>query len=205
MIRLLVKIISFLYLEKVWDGVEIIRRLIKSEYYSRKFLECGRNFRLFFPVQIKGAEYMVIGNNFSADYYLQLQCWDVYEGEKYIPKLVIGDNVHLGNNCHISAINSINIGNNLLTGKNVYISDHSHGKILKDDYLLPPIKRKLYSKGKVVIGDNVWLGNNVCVLPGVKIGDNSVVGANSVVTKNIPSNTVVAGVPAKIIKETNKG
>ena len=57
-----------------------------------------------------------------------------------------------------------------------------------------------YTKGEIIIGNNVWLGDNVCVLPGVTIGDNVIVGANSVVTKDIETNTVAAGVPAKEIK-----
>ena len=64
-----------------------------------------------------------------------------------------------------------------------------------------PYERTIFSKGKVVIGNYVWLGNNVCVMPGITIGDGVVVGANSVVTKDIPPYCVAAGVPAKIIKD----
>ena len=87
----------------------------------------------------------------------------------------------------------------MLTGSNVYITDHEHGTGMKEELECPPIKRKLYSKGKVEIGNNVWLGYNVVILPGVYIGDNVTIGANSVVTKSIPSNCVAAGIPAKII------
>ena len=69
------------------------------------------------------------------------------------------------------------------------------------DIDIPPAVRKLKSKGNIVIGNNVWLGDKVSVLSGVNIGDNVIVGANSVVTKNVPSNCVVAGIPAKIIKK----
>lgn len=69
--------------------------------------------------------------------------------------------------------------------------------------LLPPKQRMVYSKGGIVIGNNVWLGNNVCVLGGVTIRVGVIVAANSVVTHDIPKYCVAAGVPAKVIKNIN--
>ena len=66
--------------------------------------------------------------------------------------------------------------------------------------LIAPEDRQVISKGEVVIGNNVWIGNNVCVMPGVHIGDGAIIGANSIVTKDIPSMCVAAGIPAKIIR-----
>ena len=63
-----------------------------------------------------------------------------------------------------------------------------------------PLKRPLVSKGGVVIGDNVWICDNVCILSGVTIGNGAVVAANAVVTHDVPPYTMVAGVPAKVIK-----
>ena len=63
-----------------------------------------------------------------------------------------------------------------------------------------PSLRKLYSKGPVIIEDNVWIGEGVAILPNVIIGENSIIGANAVVTKDIPRNSVVGGNPAKIIR-----
>lgn len=69
------------------------------------------------------------------------------------------------------------------------------------DLVYPPLLRPLYSKGQVVIGKNVWIGDKVTILPGVSIGDGSVIAANSVVTKSIPPYSIAAGIPAKIIKQ----
>ena len=65
---------------------------------------------------------------------------------------------------------------------------------------MPPKLRRLYSKGPIVIGDNVWIGDKVIILDGVKIGNNSIIAAGTVVTKDVPDFCVVAGNPAKIIK-----
>lgn len=107
----------------------------------------------------------------------------------------------LGDDNHIGAINQVVIGDNLLTGSNVYITDHNHGKSGIEDCILPPLQRKLFSHGAVEIGKNVWLGNNVVIMPNVKIGDGVVIGANAVVTKDIPEYCVAAGCPAKIIRD----
>lgn len=73
--------------------------------------------------------------------------------------------------------------------------------ICKSELMIPPGDRSLYSKGPVIIGDNVWVGAGSCILPNVTIGNNCIIGANSVVTKSFPDNCVIAGNPAKIIKQ----
>ena len=67
---------------------------------------------------------------------------------------------------------------------------------------IPPIKRPIYSKGPVIIGDNVWIGDKATILPGVTIGDGAVIAANAVVTKDVPAFCVAAGNPARIIKKS---
>lgn len=114
---------------------------------------------------------------------------------------MIGNNCSIRNNAHITAINCIRIGDNLLTGTNVLITDNSHGQSTREHMSLPFTERPLYSKGPVVIGNNVWLGNNVCVMSGVTIGDGAIIGANAVVTHDIPAYAVAAGILAKVVKQ----
>ena len=78
---------------------------------------------------------------------------------------------------------------------------NSHGQSTREHMSIPYYERPMYSKGPVVIGNNVWLGNNVCVMPGVTIGDGAIIGANSVVTHDIPAYAVAAGIPAKVVKQ----
>lgn len=114
-------------------------------------------------------------------------------------RILIADNVNVSDWVHIGALDRVEIGEGCLLGSKVIITDHSHGSV--DDILRPgvpvrPDARALQSKGPVVLGENVWLGDSVAVLSGVTIGRNVIVGANSVVTQDIPRNTVWAGVPA---------
>lgn len=93
---------------------------------------------------------------------LRIECIDSYGLQKFSPKLIIGDNVSFNFRCHVGCINRIIIGNNVLIGSNVLITDHSHGYNDSSDINTPAKDRYLYSKGPVVIEDNVWLGENVC-------------------------------------------
>ena len=107
---------------------------------------------------------------------------------------------------HITAMECVKIGKNVLLASKIYISDCSHGSYSGDQNDSNPNEipkdRKMFSK-PVVIEDNVWLGEFVSVLPGVTIGNGAIVGANSVVSKNIPANVIAVGSPAKPIKKFN--
>ena len=111
--------------------------------------------------------------------------------------IFLGEDCFINFNCTILDEAKVTIGDNAFLGPNVSIYTACHP--------LESEKRNQFIEWAepVTIGNNVWVGGNVTILPGVTIGDNVVVGAGSVVTKNIPSNVVVAGNPAKIIKEIN--
>ena len=81
------------------------------------------------------------------------------------------------------------------------ITDNSHGQnTTLAELQMAPNQRPLYSKGAVHIGNNVWIGQNACIMPGVTIADGAIIAANSVVTHDIPAYSVAAGAPAKVIK-----
>lgn len=110
--------------------------------------------------------------------------------------LVIGRKVFFNNNCSISCLGKIEIGNDCLFGENVKIYDHNH-KYKNKNAL---IRNQGFDVGFVVIGNNCWIGSNVTVLKNVTIGDNCVIGANCLVYKDIPSNSVVMHVENMDIK-----
>ena len=132
-----------------------------------------------------------------------LGCWEKYGDQRFSPTLTIGNHCKIGEYNHITACNKITIGNGLLSGRYVYIGDNSHGGLSIEESQIPPYERQLLSKGEVIIGNNVWIGDKATVLAGTRIGDNVIVAANAVVTKDIPSNCIVAGVPAIIVKLLN--
>ena len=106
--------------------------------------------------------------------------------------LRIGDDVGINHGTEIEAWHDVRIGNNTMLAPYVSIIDDDRHEVQPG----APMYR-----GPVVIGNNVWLCRNVCVMPGVTIGDGSVIGANSVVTKDIPAGVFAAGLPAKVIRQ----
>lgn len=106
--------------------------------------------------------------------------------------IALGKNVFINAGCCFQDQGGITIGDNVLIGHNVVLATLNHN--------LDPEKRAGMYPSPISIGNNVWIGSNSTILPGVTIGENSVVAAGAVVTKDVPENTVVGGVPAKIIK-----
>ncbi|MCE3278811.1 MAG: acyltransferase [Bacteroidetes bacterium] len=115
---------------------------------------------------------------------------------KGFDKIKLGNNVHLnfaisgGTNIYAFDNTTIEIGDDTIWAYNVCIQTGNH------DFK----ERNRFNLGSVKIGKNCWLGNGVAIMAGVELGDNVTVGANSVVTKSFPSNTVIAGCPAKVIR-----
>lgn len=182
----------------------LITRIVNRVYsicLFRRLKACGKKVMFRFRARtLTGLEYVSVGSKTAFGKRLCLTAWDSYQGKSYNPLIEIGQDCHFGDDNHITSCNCIKIGDNLLTGRNVLITDNSHGVFENEQLEIAPIERPLFSKGKVIVGNNVWLGSNVCVMPGVTIGDGAVVAANSVVTKDVPPKTMVGGVPARIIK-----
>lgn len=178
-----------------------IRVFLYSYWISYSFKGIHQSVKIVPPVLIKGGDHITIGGNTKIGRNGVLTAWDRYNGKEYDPKIVIGSNCNFGEYIHLTAINSISIGDGVLTGRWVTITDNSHGSVCRDELELPPIKRCLSSKGSVVIGDNVWIGDKVTILPNVRIGKGAIIAANSVVTTDVAPFTVVGGIPAKELRQ----
>lgn len=157
--------------------------------------------KIISPDQLIGAKYISIGKNTTIHKGAIITAWDKYGDQKFTPSIKIGNNCNIGEYSHITACKEIVIGNNVLTGRRIYISDNAHGNSSKEEIDIPPIERPLHVKGSVIIEDNVWIGERVCILSGVHIGKGAIIAANAVVTHNVPPACIVGGVPAKIIKK----
>ena len=154
-----------------------------------------------FPIRIRGKKYISISEGFITGFDCRLDGFSA-NGKNCIN---IGKNVQINDFVHIGAIESVIIEDNVLIASKVFITDHNHGNYtgnVVDSPFSIPIDRKLYSK-KVLIKKNVWIGEFVSILPGVTIGEGSIIGSMSVVNKDIPAHCIAVGSPAKVIKKFN--
>ena len=114
-----------------------------------------------------------------------------HEGE-----VEIGRKTVMGQECTISAYQRVKIGEQCVIADRAMFIDFDHGVVEVER----PIRLQGIYKRDVVVGSNVWIGYGACVLRGVSIGDNAVVGTNAVVTKDVPANAVVGGIPARVLR-----
>ncbi len=108
----------------------------------------------------------------------------------------IGDKTVFGQECTISAYQLVKIGRECVIADRAMFIDFDHGVV---DVEVPIRKQGIY-KRDVIVGSNVWIGYGACVLRGVRVGDNAIIGTNSVVTRDVPANAVVGGVPARVLR-----
>ena len=104
----------------------------------------------------------------------------------------LGEDVFINSGCHFQDQGGITIGDHSLIGHNCVLATLNHDQ--------DPMKRADLHPAPIVIGNRVWLGANVTVLPGVTIGDGAIVAAGAVVSKDVPPNAVVGGTPARVLK-----
>lgn len=164
---------------------------------------CYRSSRLLrLPIDIRNKHSISFGKNLTTGRNCRIEAYSKDQDKV----LFLGDNIEINDNVHITASQSVVIGNNVLMASRIYISDTSHGSYIgnqNDSH--PDIFPKLRSLfcNSVKIEDNVWIGEGVSILPGSNIGKGAIIGANSVVKGKIPSYSIAVGVPAKIIKQFN--
>jgi acetyltransferase-like isoleucine patch superfamily enzyme len=108
----------------------------------------------------------------------------------------IGEKTVMGQECTISAYKRVRIGEQCVIADRAMFIDFDHGVVEVER----PIRLQGIYKRDCIVGSNVWIGYGACFLRGIRVGDNAIVGTNSVVTKDVPANAVVGGVPAKVIR-----
>ena len=164
-----------------------------SVLVSGAFAEFGSHSVIAPPVKLVGENRISVGSRVFVD----SGCWLHVEGDGQDVAIEIGDGSSIGSFAVFSAVQSIRIGKRVAFGRNVYMSDHSHGFAKVD---VPVADQEVTKIRPVEIGDGAWLGENAVVLPGVRIGRGAVIGANSVVNIDVPDGGIAVGVPARVVR-----
>lgn len=196
----LLRLLSYLYSYELNRKIRVALDMIYAAWIRREFKSVIGHFRVFSPLTLYGAKYMCLGENVTLKGPLRLEAFDEYNGQYFLPSIYIGDSAKINSYCHIGCINEVRIGKYTTIAERCYITDHMHGETTLEHLKMHTYSRPLYSKGKVNIGDCVQIGEGCVIMPGVSIGEHSIIGANSVVTKDIPPYCIAAGNPAKVLK-----
>jgi len=167
---------------------------LRYAVYRRRFKSCGNNIHISHSVFFKGFENIEIGDDIWLGPYNSIFA----ESNIGEAKIKIGNHISLNSNVMINADvkGEIIIEDNVLIGPNVVIRASGH----RYEDIDMPIRKQGHHKGRIIIKEDVWIGANVVILPNVTIGQGAVIGAGAVVTKDVESYSIVAGVPAKKIK-----
>lgn len=180
---------------------------VASAIWRRSICSVGSGFHVCKGAQIQGGQFITIGDGFFAGKMLWIEAVSEYAGMCYTPVIEIGHGVTCSQSVHIAANARVTIRDGVMFGSRIHVTDHSHGHY-HGDYQDGPYKRpshRLLSPGRpVLIESNVWLGDGVVVLPGVTIGEGTIVGANSVVSRSLPPHVIAVGAPAIPIKYFEK-
>lgn len=199
---------SYWNITMLYRIIKCIEKKIEGVYarqIKKQLSQCGNRVYIGKLLQFCGGKYIKVGDNVSVGTDSILTAFDSYKGLSFIPEIIIGDGTIINSNAHITAINSIRIGENVLFGKYVTVTDNSHGhNDSLEELNTAPLIRPVYSKGPVVIENNVWIGDKAIILPGVTIGKGSIIGAGAVVTKDIQPYSIAVGNPARVIRTITK-
>lgn len=162
----------------------------KKKFYHGKTLQIGTNVN----INCLSRKGIYIGENVTIKDNTIIECTGVFNelGET----LVIGNNVGIAQGCFIQVRGKVIIGNDVIMGPGVMIFSENHN--YENSNIL--IRNQGTNRKGILIKDNVWIGANSKILDGVTLEENSVVAAGSVVTKSFPPNSIIAGIPAKKIK-----
>jgi lipopolysaccharide O-acetyltransferase len=149
---------------------------------------------------VRGSAHISFGENLTTGRHCRIDALTTSEiSSSSRIKLVFGRNVQIGDRVHIAAAEQVIFGDDCLIASNVFVSDHDHGSSDIASMLLSPSKRELVTS-PVKIGNSCWIGQNVCILKGVTLGESCIVAAGAVVSRSFPAFSVIAGVPAKLLK-----
>jgi acetyltransferase-like isoleucine patch superfamily enzyme len=184
--------------ELLLRGVPRLRGKVLGAVLGVDFRNVGVHCRFF------GTDRMKMGRNLSVGNYCWFEAVKAFAGQRYEPELSIGNDISTADFVHISCCHQIKIGHGCLIGSKVYIGDHTHGPtkdLLPENMLQHPVRRPLLNIDTVTIGDRCWIGDGALIFGGANISPGSIVGGNSVVRLKTRKASLIAGAPARIVRE----
>jgi acetyltransferase-like isoleucine patch superfamily enzyme len=177
------------------SGWVLVGKQVSIRYAA--YLQAGKELIIedYAEINARSTRKIILGNRVTIGKYAIIRPGNLYGGEPG-EGLVVGDHSNIGPYCYIGCSGHISIGNNVMISPRVSIYAENH----VFDNTDTPIKSQGVKKENVVIEDDCWIASNSILLAGVTIGKGSIVAAGSVVTQDVPPYSVVAGVPARVIK-----
>lgn len=169
---------------------------LRGIFRKHQFRSCGKNLHIGKEVKFRNLKRISFGNNCDIADHVVFAPLVSNNGQEYVSEIRIGNNVHFGTQDRIACKDSVVIEDNVLFAAFVHVTDHSHEY---RDVTRPVSLQGVMGKGGVVIKEGAWLAFGCHILSGVTVGEHAVVAANSVVTKDVPAYSVVAGNPARVI------
>lgn len=170
--------------------------LSRDRELAHKLLRQREGLHLGRWVEIRSPERLHLGKRVVIDSGVPLHCGGM-EWSQGRGGISIGDDTYVGPKAVLFGAGGIQIGSRVLISPGVLITSHQHRFVNADE----PIASQPAEFNSITIEDNVWIGGNAVILPGVKIGSGSVVGAGAVVTKSVPRRTLAIGVPARVVRQ----
>jgi len=182
-----------------------VKNLLKSVYVRifrlftiSKFKKFGKSSYIGAHANIRYGKKMTIGNCVSIGRFCRMQCYKEFAGEKLNPEIVIQDGCYISDNFTVLSAARVELEKDVLIASNVTICSENHSI---NPEVATPYKNQPLTFASVMVGEGTWIGQNVVIMPGVRIGKKCVIGASAVVTKDVDDYCMVVGVPAKVIKK----
>jgi abequosyltransferase len=184
-----------------YGRIAALHQAAKAASLTKHFRQFGADSYLPEICYIPHPEYVAIGRSLRALPGLIIEAHTMRGEEKYFPAIDLGNYVRFGANCRLDCCVGIKIGDWVMIGHQVIITDNEldDTPVAIQNYL--PANRRLVSKGPITIANNVLIEDNVRILSGVVIGQNAIIKAGSVVHNSVPANSIVAGNPARVVEQ----
>lgn len=173
------------------------RENVDPNQWKAELAYCGENSLIRFPAVLVLHKSLYLGDNTRILEYSRIQNFISLNNN---PKIIIGNNCYIAYHFSILNASSVIIGDNVAIASHVLICSVNHG--IDPENTESYLKQTFVSK-PISIGDGCWIGEKVCILPGVSIGKKCIIGTGSIVTKSIPDYSIAVGNPAKVIKQYN--